>query len=67
MSCVDHISVSCSVSVGNVETTSDEMAKLIFDCLKKQAKEVSSAGEAERRLRRLYQCNGHTDRRKHSD
>ncbi|XP_026276672.1 general odorant-binding protein 19d-like isoform X3 [Frankliniella occidentalis] len=35
----EQIADNCAKEIGNVETTGDEMAKLIFNCLKKQAKE----------------------------
>ncbi|KAK3918175.1 General odorant-binding protein 28a [Frankliniella fusca] len=36
----EQIADNCAKEIGDVETSGEEMAKLIFNCLKKQAKEV---------------------------
>ncbi|KAJ1528452.1 hypothetical protein ONE63_006863 [Megalurothrips usitatus] len=37
----EQIADNCAKEIGGIDTTGDEMAKLIFDCLKKQARDVS--------------------------
>ncbi|XP_034238274.1 general odorant-binding protein 19d isoform X2 [Thrips palmi] len=39
----EQIAENCNKEIGSVEASGDEMAKLIFDCLKKQAKEKIAA------------------------